>query len=350
MSKFTYTGNWTNGFRQEIPDTANPQSFQQTATPGSFATMNFTGGVAVSIIGATFPGLYHYDIELTDLSSTGNPPAAQQLQGNTTAEVTNATLFYQSGLDPSKNYQLTLQNSMIEGISSLFVAPFAFSYVTVYSIANSTNGTSTSPSGVSSSSTNAPQTGLPSPQSDHKTNIGVIVGPVVAGLALVALLILAFLWRRRRREQNIFLMNNMLHKATDSDNHVVAYTPYTEDIPLTQSYHPYSDIGPSSATLSPPSAAQSSKRELIIRQEGYFSSPTSRQSGTEAATASAPSSQLPPSSSRSNNAPQPVDMDRLEALIEQRVNERIERLAAPLGERDSSVAPPPYPLSNIGHS
>lgn len=117
----------------------------------------------------------------------------------------DSLLYYHSGLDPSKSYQIQLINSAGDGttltlndftilqsnITSLPTYVFSSTrdiFVLRWRLNLSLMGCRQSPSDSSGSG-------------HHKTNVGVIVGPVIAGVAVLVILALLALFLRRRRRR-----------------------------------------------------------------------------------------------------------------------------------------------------
>ncbi|TCD65474.1 hypothetical protein EIP91_002592 [Steccherinum ochraceum] len=162
-----YFGSWTSKTDAHVPNASHPMPFHITTSSGSYASLDFTGGIAVAINGSKNCGHGAYTVKLFDSS--------QQLQtsadynASTNWLVGDSLLYYHSGLDPSKSYQIQLINSAGDG-TTLTLGDFTVLQSNITSVPTQ------SPSDPSSGS------------GHHKTNVGVIVGPVIAGVAVLVIL------------------------------------------------------------------------------------------------------------------------------------------------------------------
>ncbi|KAI0086897.1 hypothetical protein BDY19DRAFT_995341 [Irpex rosettiformis] len=182
-----YDGKWTNQSSYNVPSDSSPEPYMSTTDPGDIVSMNFKGGVAVAINGARNWGHWTYNVSLDGVTSVYNA-STWWLMGD-------ALLFYQSNLDPGQTHTIQLANTGSPNDK------LSLNYFTVYT-PNATaldtspsNSSSPSPGGSSPSQ-------APSSQSHSKTNIGVIVGPVVAGVVALSSILILFIWHRSRRQRN----------------------------------------------------------------------------------------------------------------------------------------------------
>ncbi|KAJ7778269.1 hypothetical protein B0H16DRAFT_882139 [Mycena metata] len=154
----------------------------------------------------------------------------------------------------------------------------------------------------SSPSASASASAPPTP-AHHSSNVGVIVGPVVGVLALIALGVIIFFWLRRRRasrdaanvppvmsglqpEQHPLQSQNYTATSYSYPSHVAtgqgSYAAYPQSTPGTE-YTPYPQpavepwIAPQVAPVTPPISA---KREMMLANAAVASSAASTTSGT----------------------------------------------------------------------
>ncbi|KAI0772212.1 hypothetical protein BC629DRAFT_1595424 [Irpex lacteus] len=149
-----YNGNWTSQSAYNVPSDALPAPFMSTSNPG--------------------------DTSLDGVVTVHNA-STWWLMGD-------ALLFYQSNLDPEATHTIQLANMGTPNDK------LSLNYFTVYT----PNGTA-----LDTSLRLAPHQALRSlsPPRSLETNVGVIVGPVIAGVALFVALLGLFLWLRHRRQQ-----------------------------------------------------------------------------------------------------------------------------------------------------
>ncbi|EMD34611.1 hypothetical protein CERSUDRAFT_116776 [Gelatoporia subvermispora B] len=159
-----YNGTWT---------TIN-SSISRTSSFGSSVSVNFTG-IAVGISGPSNvgPGSMLYGVLLDAWPAWSF--------ASVSSNVTDTTLFYQGGLDPTQEHTLTLMD---------LGSDFAFNTITVFE----TDETAGSP--ITSEPTPSPT----SQSSNKHSTVVKIVAPIVAILGL--LILSAAFWTFRRKRQN----------------------------------------------------------------------------------------------------------------------------------------------------
>ncbi|KAJ7779190.1 hypothetical protein B0H16DRAFT_808419 [Mycena metata] len=168
-----YLGQWTNSTVQGIPNSSVTAPFHQTLDVGASAKMNFSDAVAIAVYASTNYGHQLYSVVIDD-------ELPQTFNASTFWLVTDAVVFFQSGLDPNTTHILNMIN-LSAG------SKFTLSSIVTYQGNGSAPG-STTPGG-------SPTT-FPPLSSHSSVNVGAIVGPVV-GVILLGLLA-AFFWIRRR--------------------------------------------------------------------------------------------------------------------------------------------------------
>ncbi|EKM61393.1 uncharacterized protein PHACADRAFT_190558 [Phanerochaete carnosa HHB-10118-sp] len=181
-----YSGNWANlSGVNWIPNTQDPAPYVETNQSLSSVSLTFTDGVAIAVNGPRNWGHWTYNISLDGEVTSWN---CSTLWG-----IGDTVLFYENSLDPTKQHTIEMINTGTQDYYKL-----SLNYFTVYALDNS-NGSvaSTSSTTASVSSSTAPLP--PSIATGKKTDVGVIVGPVLAGVVILALTLFAALWWWRRR-------------------------------------------------------------------------------------------------------------------------------------------------------
>ncbi|GJE87684.1 hypothetical protein PsYK624_037670 [Phanerochaete sordida] len=331
-----YTGNWTNQSGVDwIPNTQAPAPYVETSQGLSSVSLTFAGGVAVAVNGPRNWGHWTYNISLDDEVTSWN---CSTLWG-----IGDTVLFYQNGLDPTKQHTVKMIDTGMQDYYKLSLNDF-----TVYA-PNNSNGTtapiSSASGSPSSASPTAPSASSGSPtavaavDAGKKTNVGAIVGPVIAGMVVLILALLAVLWWRRRRvvQWDIEEPVAPFPKNDRAEIWVKGQEVGLPHQPVVRVYEPIvapAVSGKRSVPAPPPSepSAPSTVSESI--PEG--SRPSLGQPRP------LPShSQQPSISGSQSTAPQgsvqAVDVNQLVELIAQRIDPRT---TAPQGE-----APPRYPAS-----
>ncbi|OCH87206.1 hypothetical protein OBBRIDRAFT_837568 [Obba rivulosa] len=135
-----------------------------TESPGASVSLNFTG-VAVAVTGPS-------GTELSPGNFTVILDGLPWTLSNNTAEVSETQLFYQSGLDVTRQHAITLVNGG---------SGFAFTSITIWQIDEDTTTSDTT-----------------SDTSGSRTNTVKIIAPIVAIVGAILLLAVA-LWVRRQR-------------------------------------------------------------------------------------------------------------------------------------------------------
>ncbi|KAL1951215.1 hypothetical protein VTO73DRAFT_364 [Trametes versicolor] len=190
-----YSGDWKvqNDPNGQIPSKDHPEPFQEVQDAPASVSFSFQGsGVAVN--GSRNWGGFTYDVNLDGNVSTYN--------ASTMWLIGDALLYYQEGLDPQTTHTVNITPRVGGGLK------FWLNSVTLLAdsgnaIAGGTNSSNSStPTSTSSASSIPSTTGSPvndSTSASKKTNVGVIVGPIVGGIAVLLILAALALWYRRRR-------------------------------------------------------------------------------------------------------------------------------------------------------
>ncbi|KIP08080.1 hypothetical protein PHLGIDRAFT_35126 [Phlebiopsis gigantea 11061_1 CR5-6] len=329
-----YKGNWTTGSGvANIPSKADPGPFKQTQDPLASVSMNFTGGVAVAIHGSRNFGHWTYNVTLNGHTSSYN--------ASTTWEIGDVVLFYQNGLDPSQTYAVEMVNTGLQDYYKM-----TLNYFSVFMPNNSNLGGS---SNASSSSTPS----LPSSTStlhSQPTNVGVIVGPAIAGVAVLSVLALLLLrfFRQRTRRQTLSSPNSSMNEAGISP-----FPPHTRPQPWQKGLEAGAIAGlepvrptygkrpaatPRTSERTAPAAETSARPSASVPAPALAAPPMPT---TSPAPAPATASPMPAASSAPPglSAPPVVDVDRLLEALAQRIDPRPRA-----GERldHDDVAPPRY--------
>ncbi|KAF9469691.1 hypothetical protein BDZ94DRAFT_1243030 [Collybia nuda] len=164
-----YSGTWTTGNMNGVPNTTVSTPFQQTTSQGATVALSFTGGVAVAVKGMTGSTNGLYSVSVDGNTSTFN--------GKSTWTVPDALLFFNAGLDPNSTHHINITNLSDD-------SRLCLNSITVYQY----------------ESKNQPPLGppkkLPSP-ARPSISIGVIIGPIIGTLVLC--LLGGLFWYCRRR-------------------------------------------------------------------------------------------------------------------------------------------------------
>ncbi|KAI0822363.1 cytochrome P450 [Trametes gibbosa] len=180
-----YSGNWSVLSDPLIPNQQHPAPYLEIEdAPASFS-FSFQG-VGVAINGSRNWGSFVYDVSLDGQPTTYN--------ASTMWFIGDALLYYQDGLDPNATHKITVSPNVGSGLK------FWLNTVTVFTDDPSEAGGLVS----SPSSNNQPAQPTSDTQTSNgqsKTNVGVIVGPVIGGAVLLAL-IATLIWYFRHKRQN----------------------------------------------------------------------------------------------------------------------------------------------------
>ncbi|THH29340.1 hypothetical protein EUX98_g4844 [Antrodiella citrinella] len=296
-SAVQYFGSWSSKTDAQVPNALHPMPFHITTSSGSYASLNFTGGIAVAVNGSKNCGHGLYTIKLFD--STQQFQTSSEYNASTNWLVGDALLYYYSGLDPTKNYEVQVSNSGGDG-TTLTLGDF-----TVFQ----SNITTTI-------------AGNSSDTSDHNVNVGVIVGPIIAGVAVLCLLTLA-----------IFLLRRRAHRASQRAEGKIS--PYSTDIIPPAAAPPGGpgfslEKGNASQALPGPAAAPNPNQT----PPGVNGTSLSSAASAPATLNSQTNLILPPPAPA-----QPVDVNRIIELIAA----RIDRPVVGMAMDPDALAPPQYP-------
>ncbi|KAH8099718.1 hypothetical protein BXZ70DRAFT_1008697 [Cristinia sonorae] len=182
VTAIQYVGDWSSKSDAHVPNPSHPAPFHITSTAGDYAALNFTEGVAVAINGSKNCGRGLYTVNLFD--SSREILSSSQYNASTFWLVGDSLLYYRSGLDPNESYQIQLVNSARDD-SVLTLNGF-----TIFQANGDTTSTSPTRVPLSPTSSGSDPSSPDISSAQHHVNAGVIVGPTLAGLALLALLAL----------------------------------------------------------------------------------------------------------------------------------------------------------------
>ncbi|KAI0685342.1 hypothetical protein BC835DRAFT_1310039 [Cytidiella melzeri] len=318
-----YTGQWSNESFYNVPSDTAPAPYMETSNPGDTVSLTFTGGVAVAVNGARDWGHWTYNVTLDGVASSVHNASTWWLMGDT-------VLFYQSNLDPQETHTIEMANMGTPNDK------LSLNYFTVF-MPNKTS-LDTSPSASSSTTLVPSQTSSqsPSPQSSSSqlrstTNLGVIIGPIVACVIVIA--IAAFFWLRTRRRY-VRPTVDLLAPATS-----IAPFPRNERPDI---WAKGMEAGEMSIQAIPPVAPHQGKRQLPASRSESQPSLAIPVSSVPHVASPTPAivavSSPPPSSTGRTASTQPVSVDHLIELIAQRIDPG--GRAATL--QDPNVPPPQY--------
>ncbi|KAF8665452.1 hypothetical protein AX16_000470 [Volvariella volvacea WC 439] len=183
MQPVPYYANSTNFQRLGPWETSNTGSgdgpmYLETIAEGATVALNFTGTRVVSVRGQLSPEGATYSVTLNGIARTYNTTSDRM--------VPDALLYLQPGLDPQRQYQITVSN-VAAGRT------LAISSVTTYQ------------QQLRDSFPPLPSTDSDPPPPSRSDNLGIIIGPVAGSIGFI--LILGFLfrwWSRRRSKQRYF--------------------------------------------------------------------------------------------------------------------------------------------------
>ncbi|KAJ7164770.1 hypothetical protein C8R43DRAFT_988380 [Mycena crocata] len=295
-----YTGNWVQQTNSGIPNATVTHPYHTTSDGTASVSMNIGPGAAgVSLWGMTNWGNWVYSVFVDD---TPNPVSRN---GSTYWKVPDSFLFYQGGLDPTKNHTVKLTNS--GGLK------LSLNSIRVHHIDTTQN-----PNATASGTT---------PSSSHSTdNAGVIAGPILGVAALVVLG--GFLWWRARRNH----LKALKRQAEMTE--IEAYTDQSPQGPVSPSKgYPASASVPTSVTA-PWSVAGSSSVPISPEYSMATSQVTSAAPVGKMPATSPPAPAPPPPPAPTSAGIEAPDVDRLIELIAQRIDQG-------RGHTDD-VSPPEY--------
>lgn len=329
-SSLQYSGNWTNQSGVEwIPNTQHPAPYMETNQGLSSVSLTFSGGVAVAVNGPRNWGHWTYNISLDGVVTSWN---CSTLWG-----IGDTLLFYENGLDHTKEHTIEMINTGMEDYYKL-----SLNYFTVYAL-NGTDVSATVPStssvasssGVASMSPAASPSAAAATASDKKTNVGTIVGPIIAVVVLLALALFAVLWRRRRRPQGSQSKDPVMPFPRNDRPEIWVKgqeggTPYIPAVRVYEPIHAPAVSGKRSApaTTIPttaPTVAPPETPPVVSRSSAAPPPPPPSHSQQPS---------IPGSTPRAGSVPA-VDVNQLVELIAQRIDPRT---SVPHGD-----APPQYP-------
>ncbi|KAF5385301.1 hypothetical protein D9615_001171 [Tricholomella constricta] len=166
-----YSGAWTSGLQDGVPNATISAPFQTTTAIGASVSFSFTGGTALAVKGLTGSENGMYSVSLDGSTRIFN--------GTSLWIIPDALLYFAAGLDPTSTHQLNITN-----LSS----KLCLNSITVFKY----EPRNAVPPGAAD--TQSPGTNSRSPSS---INVGIILGPGLGFLFLVFIGI--FVWYHQRR-------------------------------------------------------------------------------------------------------------------------------------------------------
>ncbi|KZO95433.1 hypothetical protein CALVIDRAFT_599217 [Calocera viscosa TUFC12733] len=170
-----------------------------SAQDTAIATYTTSNASALYVVGMIRPDIAYYSVQMND----GEPTIYNAYNSWTTEQ---QVLFMASGLDPTQQYTIQLQN-YAAGYTTPPIGINCLRVDAVYVIEGVLPGnSSTMTSNPSIPSDTSLSSGASSSGSHSSTPVGVIVGGVIGGLAVLAAFILAllfFLWLRRTHRSQV---------------------------------------------------------------------------------------------------------------------------------------------------
>ncbi|KAJ7755055.1 hypothetical protein DFH07DRAFT_822744 [Mycena maculata] len=181
----TYTGDWSVASAPGIPNATISAPWHETLAQGANVAMD----IGVGAVGVSLYGMANWGNWLYTVSVDGG--AENTYNGSTFWKVPDALLFYQGGLDPTRNHSVKITN----------VTPqmkLALNSIRVYNtdVAQTTSSYSTSSATAAAASISD---SVPSASSAHSSvNAGAVAGAIV-GVGVILALIGRFFWWHSRR-------------------------------------------------------------------------------------------------------------------------------------------------------
>ncbi|KAJ7610922.1 hypothetical protein FB45DRAFT_1066100 [Roridomyces roridus] len=299
-----YTGNWSSATAPDIPNATVTHPWQETFSAGASVSMDIAlGAVGLSLHGLADWGNWLYT------SLDGGPTNTYNC--STFWKVPDALLYFQGGLDPSKNHTITLTN-MNDGMK-LALNSMRLYRINVDAAAPATSASTSVPGSGSVSSSTPPSASSTSRISAQHSSVkaGIIAGPIVAVVLLAFACICYSWWRRQSRPSRHTLLPIIAIPHTIPD--MAGVTPY--------SIH--------SSTIPTPSRESSDGRSLPAK---------TRRKPSSRAPPSPPPPPPPPPQPAPAPAPAPPSGPDIDLIIEL-IAQRIDRAR---GHGVDSSAPPEY--------
>ncbi|KAJ7610921.1 hypothetical protein FB45DRAFT_942030 [Roridomyces roridus] len=349
-SVLRYSGDWTPGSAPGIPNATVSHPWQETFDAGASVSMDIgVGAVGVSLWGMANWGNWDFNVSID-----GGPP--NTYNGSTFWKIPDALLYYQGGLDPTKNHTVTLANTTLK-------MKLALNSMRVYKIDNAAAAATSSsalPDSSSSSQASPSVSSSSSPGKHSSINAGAIAGPVVVVL-LLGLVGAYFLWWRSRRNRSFSKPTIDMSQDNLYTDHPL--TPHRPMLPLSNNSSAVGLTSPGHDTASMYSTQISGPPGATVMTWGYndeqntvsdSSTTTSRLLVANSASSSdgmsghghrfgekaplnpvAAAAPAPPVAAASTTQNTP-DIDQIIELIAQRIDRGRE------GGAGDSVAPPQY--------
>ncbi|KAI5890657.1 uncharacterized protein SCHCODRAFT_02547704 [Schizophyllum commune H4-8] len=194
LDRLMYSGTWTVDHWDGVPSATTRQTFSWSNSPFASVSMKFTGAQAVAVYGSTTfeHGIYYITL---NGQKVNRDAFSWRLLGDTLK-------YFRDGLDENEEYTITVgpDQSARFALNSMRLLGSSVSILSSADAKTSTSSkTTSSPLDSTSTSPNTTSTGPDKPS--PRTNIGIIVGPVAGGLALLCIAVGLLVYRKFRRER-----------------------------------------------------------------------------------------------------------------------------------------------------
>jgi len=326
------SGNWST-----VSISAEAQPYMKTSTQNSGMSLNFTGANAISVTSPINCGHGHYAVDI-DGSRQGTYYAGTQWL------LPDTLLFFTDNLDPTVHHTIT--------VTDIDPNDFSMGSFTLYATSQNTG----TPSLVNSSSGNENGPGATSDAQPSPTNnqLPLILGVVISVIVLLILLVTAGVCIVRRRHQRVRVVPLSSRASSVRDYEAsVKITPLLLDAQPTptpgptprslrfpgQGSEPAMSYAPSMSTENGGATPGQRMRDAKARQNGW--------SGDRHAPDWRDSAALPgppgPRSEMSEAMPEPVAIERVLAMLAERIDQ-----AVPMPPRSGNEPPPDYATMSRG--
>ncbi|KAJ7687360.1 hypothetical protein B0H17DRAFT_1180834 [Mycena rosella] len=229
-----YAGDWGTSTADGIPNATVTHPWHNTSILGASVSMDIeVGAVGVSLWGMANWGNWIYTVFI-------DGGAQNTYNGSTFCKVPDALLFYQGGLDPTKNHTVSLINA-----SNLNLA---LNSIRVQRIAATVTSSSSGTRVTTSSTHTSAHSGV---------RAGVIAGSILGAVLLT--IVCGFLWWRLRRNrfrasttQDMVQINGYIGRSAHLPS--TGYSEATSMIALTSTAHSPTYLAPVIQSSGPPGA------------------------------------------------------------------------------------------------